>query len=229
MSIKSRIVMSAAALTLVAGVGAAGTLTASAATAACGVTCLTWHSLAFGNGHPPTIVLGVQNQVGQVGQPLILTGASGANPGEDFQVSTQGVVSDFVAAGLMAPGLDTLYSSLEVIELQYTPSGIPSGLCVGVANTPGLATPVTLQPCGVSAKTTWIVDPAPGTAAPAQVSALINGATNSSFQHPYSLTTLLPGVPLFTAPLELSLPTAILDHQLWAPWFGVLPIPASTS
>jgi hypothetical protein len=229
MSIKSRIVMSAAALTLVAGVGATGTLTANAATAACGVTCLTWHSLAFGNTHPPAIVLGVLNQVGQAGQPIILTGASGANQGEDFQVSTEGQVSDFVAAGLMAPGLDTLYSSLNVIELQYTPGGMPSGLCVGVATTPGLGTPVTLQPCGLSAKTTWILDPAPGTAAAAQVSALISGATNSSFQHPYSLTTLLPGVPLFTAPLELSLPTAVLDHQLWAPWFGILPIPVATS
>jgi hypothetical protein len=229
MSVKSRIVVSAAALTLVAGVGAAGTVTANAATEACGVTCLTWHSLAFGNTHPPTIVLSVQNQAGQPGQPLILTGASGANPGEDFQVSAEGQVSDFVAAGLMAPGLDTLYSSLNVVELQYTPNGMPSGLCVGVASTPRLATPVTLQPCGVTAKTTWILDPAPGTAAAAQVSALINGATDSSFQHPYSLTTLLPGVPLFTAPLELSLPTAVLDHQLWAPWFGILPIPAATS
>ena len=57
--------------------------------------------------------------------------------------------------------------------------------------------------------------------------ALISGATNSSFQHPYALSTLLPGLPLFTAPLNLSLPAGVLAHQIWGTWSGPLPVPAS--
>jgi len=228
MSIKSAIVMSAAALTLVAGVGAAGTVTANAATPACGNTCINWYSTAFGITHPPTWVLDVPNQAGRAGSLVTVARASGANQGEDFQLSNQGVVSDFVAAGLMAPGLDTLYGSLPVLEIEYTPGGSPSGQCLGVATAPGLGTPVTLQPCSVSAKTLWIFDQHAPIPADLQ-GALISGATSSSFQYPYALTTLLQGLPLFTTPLDFSLPAGVLNHQIWGMWFGPLPVPSSSS
>ena len=43
-------------------------------------------------------------------------------------------------------------------EIEYTPFGVGSGLCVGVASTAVQNEQVSLQPCGVSSKTVWIVD-----------------------------------------------------------------------
>lgn len=222
MSVKSRFIMSAAALAVVAGgVGAAGTVTANAATAACGPYCVSLYSTAFGTSRPPAWVLDVPNQAGPVGSPVTVARASGANQGEDFAEAFQGVVSDFVAANLMAPGLDRLYGSLPVFQIEYTPGGSASGNCLGVATTPGLGTPVTLQPC-TSLNTLWIFDPH-GVSSAAMPGALISGATTSNFQHPYALSTLVQGLPLFTAPLNFSLPAGVLAHQIWGQWDGPLP------
>ena len=224
MSIKSMIITITAALTVFVGVGATGMLSANAATPAptgCGSPCTDLFSPAFGTATPPAFVLDVRNQAGQVGEPVIVARASGTNPGEDFVLNVQGVVSDFVAAGLMSPGLGALYSNLIVAEIEYVPSGVATGFCVGVGATPGLGTPVTLQPCGVSVRTTWIFDPE--TTSTGSYDALISGATNRNFQHPYSLTTLLPGLQLFTAPMESTLPAKVFAHQLWGQFQGALP------
>jgi hypothetical protein len=226
MSVKSKIVVTAAALTLVGGVGAAGTLTASAATPECGSGCISWYSPALGTAAHPGFVLGVLNQADQAGQAVILAPASKTNQGEDFQPSDEGLVSDFVAGGIINPGLDPLYGRLSVYEIQYTPHGTPTGMCVGVGATPGSGTSVTLEPCGVTARTTWIIDPE--TTKAGTYDALISGATAGNFQHPFSLATLLPReplvtAPLVTAPLATSPSAALLDHQLWAHVAGALP------
>ncbi len=221
MSLKNMIITVAAALTVLVGVGAAGTLSAKAATSDCGQTCTDLFSPAFGTAKPPAFVLDVQNQPVQVGERVIMASASGKNQGEDFILSFQGTVQDFVAAGLMSPGLGALYSNLEVFEIGSAPAGMPSGLCVGVGATPGLGTPVTLQPCGVSARTTWIFGPE--TTSTGSYDALISGATSSNFQNPYSLTTLAPHLQLFTAPLEPTLPAPVFAHQLWGQFKGALP------
>jgi hypothetical protein len=221
MSLKSGVITVAAALTVFVGVGAAGTLPANAATSRCGHVCTDLFSPAFGTATPPAFVLDVQNLAAQVGDPVKVASASGTNQGEDFTLSDEGSVHDFIAAGLMSSGLDALYGNLQAFEIQYAPFGAGSGFCVGVGAIPGLGTPVTLQPCGVSAKTTWIFDPE--TTSAGSYDALISGATNSDFQHPYSLTTLLPGVPLFTAPLEPGFPAAVFAHQLWGQFQGALP------
>jgi hypothetical protein len=221
MSLKSRIITVAAALTVFIGAGAAGTLTANAATPNCGNECTDLFSPAFGTATPPAYVLDAQNTAGQVGDPVIMARASGTNQGEDFVLSDNGTVHDFFLAGLMSSGLDALYGNLEVFEIEYAPFAVQTGNCVGVGATPGLGTQVTLQPCGVTVKTTWIFDPEKTSTG--SYDALINGATNSSFQHPYSLTTLLPGLPLFTAPLEPTFPATVFAHQLWGQFRGVLP------
>jgi hypothetical protein len=59
-------------------------------------------------------------------------------------------------AGLGA-GTCARYASDPVWETQYAPYGVNSGLCVGVAAAVS-GEGVTLQPCGVSAKTWWISD-----------------------------------------------------------------------
>ena len=163
MSMKSKIVTAAATLTLTtglaAGLGAAGTLTANAATSPCAANCVNWFSAAFGTAAHPAFVLNVPDHVAKAGQPVTLAPASGANKAEDFSPDNVATVRSLVAAGLMNPGLDKLYSGLSVYEFQYAPGGKSTGLCAGVGTTPGLATPVTLQPCGVTARTTWILDP----------------------------------------------------------------------
>jgi hypothetical protein len=224
MSLKSMIITVMAALAVFVGVGAAGVLSANAATPAstgCGSSCTDLFSPAFGTATPPAFVLDVRNQAAPVGAPVIVARASGTNPGEDFTMSIQGTVGELVAAGLMSPGLDALYSNLNVAEIEYAPSGFSAGLCIGVGATPGFGTPVTLQSCGVSARTFWIFDPE--TRGTGSYDALISGATNSNFQHPYSLTTPLPGLPLFTTPLEPNFPAPVFAHQLWGQFPGALP------
>jgi len=169
-----------------------------------------------------SFVLDVLNQGQNVGQPIILAPASNSNSGEDFIPSVQGTVADFVAAGLMSFPPSSPYFNDEVFEIEYAPSGADTGLCMGVGTTPTNNTPVSLQPCGVSAKTTWIVDQTSTSGA----AHLINGGTDTSFSNPYSLTDLKPGGDrqLFTWPLQGG---GILHNkfanQVWEALQGVLP------
>ncbi len=135
-------------------------------------------------------------------------------------MSVQGTVADFIAAGLMSSGLSA-YNNNEVVEFEYAPFGAESGLCMGVGVTPTKNTPVALEPCGVSAKTTWIIIPG----SPTSIS-LVDGGTNTSFSNSHALTDLKPGgdPQLFTWPLNDS---GILhnnfSNQLWGATFGVIP------
>jgi hypothetical protein len=225
MSITRKIVMTAAALTLGAGIGAASTLTANAATGDCGHGCIDLYSLAFGTAAPiPTYVIDLPSHPFQTVPYVTLARASGANQAEDFAVSEEGTVHDFVLAGIIASGMDTkAYTGLNVVQFEYAPKGAPSGNCVAVPAAPGSGTALTLRPCGVDARTTWIIDPQ----SPNQVlgGALISGATNRNFQHPYAMTVTVPGLPLVTEPLQLGAPARVLDHQLWNAYVGVLPTP----
>jgi hypothetical protein len=211
MSIKSKLVTAATALTLIAGAGAAATLTANAATPKCGGGCADFYSRAFG----PSSVLNALHQGAKAGQ-LTLAKASRANQGEDFSVDGLGQLRDFFRAGLVPRGLNALYGGLFVYEIEYTPGHSPTDLCLGVATAPGSGTPVTLQPCGMNTRTVWIFDPQPGSIG---TYVLISAATSGNFQHPEALTALAPGAPLTTTPL----PAKALAHQLWSALAGVLP------
>jgi hypothetical protein len=128
----------------------------------------------------------------KVGQPQILFRTSNSDPALDYTVSYQGLVSDFFAAGLVSAAVDLHYGAGAVgfpddaaFEVQYDPYGVDSGLCTGVAATATAGEKVTLQPCGVSSKTLWIVDSADtirGGYVP-----LINGS-DTNFSQPYVLT-----------------------------------------
>jgi hypothetical protein len=151
----------------------------------------------------------------QVGGAVTLARESHTNPNEDFTESVQGTVHDLFLAGLVPSGLDARYSSLNVFEMEFAPGGVDSGMCVG-------AFPVSLQPCGTGIKTLWILDPQT-TVFSIPYLAVISAAT-TNFQYPYSLTTLFPGVQLFTAPLlPYNLSPALSAHQLWGVVSGVLP------
>jgi hypothetical protein len=217
MSIKSKLLATAATLALVGGVGVGvlGTAgSAGAITPSCGPTCGTVFSQEFGNA----FVLDVFQQHIKINQPIILFRASNGDPAEDFRITDQGSVAELHEAGLITsdalllhygcdpqtipsslyqafgcpvnsnvnPGTDpftnTCNTSLGTVgvttvapsvnprgycssgndepafEIQYTPNGVYSGYCVGVAKTAVQEEGVSLQECGASANTFWVLD-----------------------------------------------------------------------
>ncbi len=243
MSIKSKVFAAAATLTLVGGVGAAGAMSASAATPSCGFSCIEIFNHNFGTHAHPNFVMDVLRQGEKVGQPIILFRVSNSDPAEDFTVSFQGLVSDFFAAGLVSSALNLHYGNGSVaaidqpaLELEYAPFGVDSGLCTGVASTAVAGEKVTLQPCGVSSKTVWVVDVAdsPATLRHGYVP-LINGS-DTNFSHPFVLTypgngypTDIPRPGLFVTNLTGfsngfgPIIGTVNNNQLWGADFGVLP------
>jgi len=258
MSLKSKLLAGAAALTMVGGLGAAGLATAGAANAAtpsCGPTCLDIFSQNFGTHHNPGFLLDVYKRGQTVGQPIILFRLSNADPAEDFTIADQGTVADFFAAGLVSSSLALHYgcevgvnfptcfsftskrasTDLEAYEIEYAPYGADTGLCMGVAATAVQGEKVSLQPCGVSAKTVWIVDLLDGRLQPGTSVPLINGS-DTNFSHPFVLTypagsspTDMPRPQLFVSNLTgfsgevPPIPSAlgvVSDTQLWAADFG---------
>jgi len=215
MSVKSRIIIPATALALFGGIGTAGALAANAATTACGSSCTDFYNADLTG----SFMLSAPTQVAGAGQPIGMFPAGGIGS-EDFEASAQGLVSDFVAAGLMNPGLGARYGSLSAYEIQWAPGGSPSGFCVGVQGTPRNGTPVTLQPCGITVATVWIYDPV--TTKNGSFTALINGATDRDFEHPASLTAALTG-NVSTAPLKVNqLAKGKANDQLWGMIIGAL-------
>ena len=56
------------------------------------------------------------------------------------------------------PSTPGVFPDDPAFETEYAPYGVDSGLCVGVAMTAFQNEKVSLQPCGVSARTVWILD-----------------------------------------------------------------------
>jgi hypothetical protein len=248
MSFKSKLLAGAATLALVGGVGTAGALSAAAATPSCGHNCIDIFSRAFGTHRTPNFVLDVFRQGARVGQPIILFRTSNTDPAEDIVPSIQGLTSEFFAAGLVSPAVALRYGCTAAVfgsctasvndpavELEYSPFGVDSGMCVGVASTAVANEGVTLQPCGISSKTIWIIDTndSPATLGRGYVP-LINGS-DTNFSHPFVLTYPTNGFPtdkprpqLFVNNLTgfshgIGTPIgSVNDTQLWGANFGVL-------
>jgi hypothetical protein len=254
MSIKNKVFAVAASLALVGGAGTAGVMTAgtaSAATPSCGDTCVNFFVQTFDTHHHPGFVLDVYKQRQAIGQPVILFRTSNADPAEDWTFSEQGTVADFFAAGLVSSALALHYgciagvnfpdcpggakaTNFAAVEIEYAPFGAATGLCMGTATTAGINTKVSLQPCGVSSKTVWVVDTANAVADsrtvinPGAFTPLINGS-DTNFSHPFVLTypqddypTDMPRPQLITNNLQGYSTGTIIDRQEWADNLGVL-------
>jgi hypothetical protein len=234
MSFKSKVLAGAATLALVGG--GAATLTsgpANAATPSCGHRCINLFSKKFSDflTTKPGFVVDVLRQGARVGQPIIMFQSSNSDPAEDFTVSLQGRVSDFVTAGLVSPALAIHYANDFAWEFQYSPNGVDSGLCIGTASAPITNEGVTLQPCGVSAKTVWITDRQNierGGLFTFPFVPLISGA-GSNFSNPFVLTYPQNGNPndkprpqLVTQNLHQFSRGQVFDNQQWSAFFGVL-------
>jgi len=220
MSIKSKVIAAAAALTLTGGMGLAGAIPAGAATPSCGPGCVDIFSLTFGTHHHPNFVVDVFKQAQRTGQPIILFRTSNSDPAEDFTYSAQGTVNDFFLAGLVSSALNLHFSTFQAFEIEYAPFGADTGLCVGVGTTAATGTPVSLQPCGVSAKTIWVVDKTD--AIKGHFTPLINGS-DTNFSHPFVLTfpqdavpTDVPRPQLITWPLTKFSTGTVIDRQMWS-------------
>jgi len=221
MSFKSKVLAAAATLALVSGVGMAGALTAgpaSAATPSCGPLCINLFSYQFGSHKSPNYTVDVLRQGEKTGQPIILFRTANYDPALDWTFAFQGTVADFYAAGLVSAttalhygciaGVNfptcpfnavggTKFSNYLAVENEYAPFGVDSGLCMGVAATAFSDEGVTLQPCGVSAKTVWILDTLDNQFTSAWAHGyipLINGS-NTNFSQPFVLTYPNNGFP----------------------------------
>jgi hypothetical protein len=248
MSIKSKVLAAAATLTLVSGVGVAGALTAgtaSAATPSCGPTCINLFSHQFGSFRSPNFTVDVLRQGEHVGQPIILFRQANFDPALDWTVAFQGLVSDFLAAGLVSTSVALHYGGIAAgstddpaFENEYAPFGVNSGLCMGVAATAFAGEGVTLQPCGVSSKTVWILDTFDQFSF---ITALRNGVplingSDTNFSHPFVLTYPASGVPTDKPRPQLivtnltgfsqgsggPIVNSVNSNQLWGATFGVL-------
>ncbi len=261
MSFKSKVFAAAATVTLVGGVSAVGTLSASAATPSCGSSCIDIFSRDFGTHASPNFVMDVFRQGARVGQPIILFRTSNFDPAEDFTVSFQGLTSDFFAAGLVSAAVNLHFGGGSLCftfdskgncvaapddpaaEFEYAPFGVDSGLCVGTPTTAIQGEGVTLQPCGVSAKTVWIADVGFTNLAGADdINALAQGffplinGSDTNFSHPFVLTYPKNGFPTDIPRPQLQVANltgfsnghggpilgSVSSNQLWSFRLGVL-------
>jgi len=250
MSFKSKLLAGASTVALVGSMGAVGAMSASAATPSCGHDCINIFSRAFGTHATPNFVMDVLRQGAKVGQPIILFRTSNTDVAEDFVPSIQGTTADFFAAGLVSAAVALHYGCIPggnfpncgvtgvddpAIELEYSPAGVDSGLCVGVAATATQGEGVTLQPCGVSSKTVWILDvnDSPATLEHGYIP-LINGS-DTNFSHPFVLSYPANGFPTDRPRPQLTVKNltgfshgigtpigSVQDIQLWGADFGVL-------
>lgn len=256
MSFKSKVLAAAATLTLVGGVGSVGVMSAGAATPSCGTGCVDVFSWQFGSFHHPNFVLDVFRQGAKTGQPIILFRTSNSDPAEDFSAEFNGTTSSFYAAGLVSSQVALHYGCQGTIavpggqipcapgsrdtaafEIEYAPFGANSGLCMGLASKAFQNEHVTLQACGVTSRTVWIVDTNDQARITAAGVPLINGS-DTNFSHPFVLTYPAAGFPTDKPRPQLLVKNltgstqpggifpvlgTINSNQLWSAKFGVLP------
>jgi hypothetical protein len=233
MSVKSKVLAAAAAPITAIGVGTVATLPASAATPACGPDCIAVFSSEFGTPGAPEFVEAVLDGVAAVGQPMVLRRAGSSDPSEDL-MPRGGLVSDFHVAGMVSAAVNGHYGDLRAAQLEYMPSGVASGLCVGLARTAYENEPLGLQPCSVPETTVWIVDTAdsPATAAEGYFP-LVNGSTRD-VTHPFVMTYPADAFPTDEPTPQIHVrhlrfcddagpdQGAVPDRQLWGTVLGVL-------
>jgi hypothetical protein len=260
------VLAAAATLALVGGVGTAGVLTAgsaSAATPSCGPACINLFSYQFGTHQTPNYTVDVLRQGEKTGQPIILFRTADYDPALDWTFAFEGTVADFFAAQLVSATVALHYGCIAdgnnggnfpncpfnvtggglngnsdylAVENEYAPFGVDSGMCMGVASTAVQGEGVTLQPCGVSSKTVWILDTLDQQFTSALAHGyipLINGSDNN-FSQPYVLTYPANSVPTdkprpqlfvsnltgFSFHIGNLFGTGANSNQLWGATFG---------
>jgi hypothetical protein len=132
---------------------------AGASTTACGGSCTS----------PTVQSVGTGQALAVSGTSLVMSTANTTSSTEDWTPQTEGAVANAVAAGILSPRLNMLYSTDQLIEFQYAPNGVPSNQCLAdnwtgttslggasAWNNPTLT--VVMAQCGITAASLWIVD-----------------------------------------------------------------------
>jgi len=133
-------------------------------TVACSNNCISLFSAQLGSATTlNAYVPGDTGAGGKVGQKVNMHLAGNFRPNGDFEPSISGFVFQycgFLANDFFSPTsyVCTHYPFFDVIELNWAPFGNESALCAGVAKGGVAGESVTLQDCGMSANTVWILD-----------------------------------------------------------------------
>jgi hypothetical protein len=200
------------------------------ATPACGGYCFNLSSLEYG---PYLIqnayIRGDNGTGGRVGQFLNLKTATNTSPNEDFTGAAVGDLGDF--CGNLIPGTSYVCvnypADYPVFESNWAPFGNASGLCAGVAVANQNKEPVTLQPCGVTAKTLWVGDLEDQTTVYGNLYTPWVNASDPNYSHPLVLTVAngkgRPAFQLSVTRLNLLTGGVVPDSQQ----FTLVPGPAA--
>jgi hypothetical protein len=228
MSIRRKIVHVAAMLAFAGSVTATGSLSAKAATPACGAHCISIFSKELGTYRQPGVVEAVLGGSANAGQPVILNQGSSSDTSEDLVPTGGHVVSDFYKSGMVSADVNARYGSLKAAQIEYAPGGKPTGLCVGLSKVAYENESLTLQSCNVPALTVWIIDTADSpTTAAAGFFPIVNAST-TDFTRPYAMSLSQTEVAnrerlhIYVAQLQFQPDKTPTDQQLWGARFGVL-------
>src|SRR5262245_37244926 len=216
MSIKSKVLAAAAALTVAGGLGAATTLPASASTTQCGSACVQIFSKVYGPGFVESVFQGIP----AAGQPTILHRASASDPAGDFinPLGHLATVSGFYAEGMVSAAVNAHYGSEFAVQVEYAPDGQGTGLCAAVATTAYQNEGLSLAPCSTPGTTVFIIDFADAPAAKPYFP-IVNGST-TDFTRPFTMT--IHGDPADKPFPQITLqhlhgnPAHVPDNQLWS-------------
>jgi hypothetical protein len=201
---------------------------AGASTTACGSSCTSPSNQSTGT------VLAVS------GGSVTLSAANTTSSSQDWTPEQEGDVANAVAAGVLAPRLNMLYSTDPVIEFQTAPNGVPSDNCLadlfttplGAGSLPYYAPNLNVgtAQCGITAATLWIVDASneangftdlinAGYAAAFSFGAPDNSSAEnitSPYAEPAVLTVNSSG-KVVLAPLS-QLGATVSSSQMWTAW-----------
>jgi hypothetical protein len=227
MSIKSKVLAAAAALTAAGGLGTAGTLSASAATPQCSQvssSCIQIFSKEFGTYASPGFIETVFLGIPVAGVPTILHRASSSDPAEDL-ISHGGTVSQFFAKDLVSAAVNSHYGSENAAQIEYAPHGKATGLCAALARTAYQDEGLSLQPCSTPGTTVWIIDTADSPATAPAYFPIVSGST-TDFTHPFGMVMQVNPArspfPRIKVQHLTGNPADVPDSQLWGAKTGIV-------
>ena len=220
MSLKTKVLATAAALTAAGGLSTAATLPAGASTTQCGSACVQIFNKMYGPGFVESVFQGIP----AAGQPTILHRAGDSDPTGDF-INPLGhpvLVSDFYAKGMVSAAVNAHYGNRPAVQVEYAPYGQATGLCAAVATTAYQNEGLSLQPCSTPGTTVFIIDFADAPTALPDFP-IVNAST-TDFTRPFTMT--IHGNPAHKPFPQITLqhlhgnPGHVPDNQLWNTAFG---------
>jgi hypothetical protein len=225
MSLKRRLLTCSAGVALAAGFFTAVPLTATAATQACGENCISVFNRGLGTYERPNIVETILGGKAEVGTSVVLAPVGQNDPAQDT-IPDLRMLDSFYGEGLISKKVYRRWRGFPAVQIQYAPLGVGTGMCVGLDSAPRQGQGLTLQPCGVSARTVWILDIK---GVPQErFFAIINSATKK-IRRPFAMDYAGPAPegetpePIRVRRLEFKGKDRLLpDRQVWGAAQGVL-------